>query len=174
MFLMCKLSISLLLKNGDAMQTFELDRYIDAPRAQAWAVLSDLDGWGEHAPNLRSTEVVAGGGEGAVRRRYNKAGKGWSETCTLWHPGRRYVMEVDTSDYPYPMTVMRGTFSVDDEGRGSRVSLRFDYQFKYGPVGRLAGLLARPMFSRTCKRLLASIEREATSRARLAGSRPAA
>jgi hypothetical protein len=69
---------------------------------------------------------------------------------------------------------MRGTFSVDDEGRGSRVSLRFDYQFKYGPVGRLTGLLARPMFSRTCRRLLASIEREATSRARLAEIRPAA
>ena len=39
-------------------------------------------------------------------------------------------MEVDTSDYPYPEDLMRGTFSVDDEGRASSVALRFDYQFK--------------------------------------------
>lgn len=152
-------------KLGVLLQTFEIDRYIGAARAHTWEVLSDLDGWGAHAPNLSKTEVIDGAGEGAVRRCYNNAGKGWSETCTLWQPGRRYVMEVDTSDYPYPMRVMRGTFSVADEGRGSRVKLRFDYQFKYGPLGALAGVLARPAFGRVCRRLLASIEAEATARA---------
>ena len=156
------------------METFQLERHIDAPRAQAWEVLSDLDGWGAHAPNLSRTEVIEGAAEGAVRRCYNNSGKGWTETCTLWQPGRRYVMEVDTSDYPYPMSVMRGTFSVDDDGPGSRVKLRFDYQFKYGPLGRVAGLLARPMFSRTCKQLLASIEADARSVARAGETRPVA
>jgi hypothetical protein len=145
------------------VQTFVIDRYIDAPRSGTWEVLSDLDGWGEHAPNLSKTEVVEGAAEGAVRRCYNNAGKGWSETCTLWQPGRRYVMEVDTSDYPYPMTLMRGTFSVDDEGSGTRVSLQFDYRFKYGLLGRLAGIVARPMLARTCRRLLKSIEAESIS-----------
>lgn len=146
------------------MQTFEIDRYIDAPRAHAWAVLSDLNAWGNHAPNLSKTEVVDGAAEGAVRRCYDNAGKSWKETCTLWQSGRRYVMEVDTSDYPYPMSVMRGTFSVQDAGEGSRVKLRFDYQFKYGVLGWLAGLLARPIFAFTCRRLLASIEADAISR----------
>jgi hypothetical protein len=147
------------------VQTFVIDRYIDAPRSRTWEVLSDLDGWAEHAPNLSKTEVVEGAADGAVRRCYNNAGKGWSETCTLWQPGRRYVMEVDTSAYPYPMTLMRGTFSVDDEGSGTRVRLRFDYRFKYGPLGRLAGIVARPMFARSCRRLLKSIEAESVSRA---------
>jgi hypothetical protein len=146
------------------VQTFVIDRYIDAPRSRTWEVLSDLDGWGEHAPNLSKTEVVDGAAEGAVRRCYNNAGKGWSETCTLWQPGRRYVIEVDTSDYPYPMALMRGTFSADDEGSGTRVRLQFDYRFKYGPLGRLAGIAARPMFARTCRRLLKSIEAESISR----------
>jgi ribosome-associated toxin RatA of RatAB toxin-antitoxin module len=156
------------------VQTFETERHIKAPRAVAWAVLSDLDRWGQHAPNLSKTEVVAGEAEGAVRRCYNNAGKGWSETCTLWQPGRRYIMEVDTSDYPYPMSLMRGTFSVDDEGGGSRVKLRFDYRFKYGVLGRLMGAISRPMFGRTCKRLLDSIELEATARASLREVKPAA
>jgi ribosome-associated toxin RatA of RatAB toxin-antitoxin module len=83
-------------------------------------------------------------------------------------------MEVDTTDYPYPMTLMRGTFSVDDENHGSRVRLRFDYQFKYGAFGLLMGVLSRPMFRRTCKRLLDSIENEATARAWLREVKPAA
>ena len=147
------------------MQTFEMARHINTPRAVAWAVLSDLDRWERHAPNLSKTEVVAGEAEGAVRRCYNNAGKGWTETCTLWQPGRLYVMEVDTSDYPYPMALMRGTFSVDDDERGSLVKLRFDYQFKHGALGRVAGALSRPVFGRTCKRVLDSIEREATAAA---------
>ena len=146
------------------METFQIERRIDAPRAQAWEVLSDLDGWGAHAPNLSRTEVIEGAAEGAVRRCYNNSGKGWTETCTLWQPGRRYVMEVDTSDYPYPIRVMRGTFSVDDDGAGCLAKLRFDYEFKYGILGRVLGVMARPMLSHTCKRLLDSLEAEMLSR----------
>ena len=147
------------------MQHYQTARKTDAPRADAWAVLSDHSGWGDHAPNLSKSEVVAGSGEGAVRRCYNNAGKGWSETCTLWQPGTRYVMEVDTSDYPYPLSVMRGTFDVDDAGNGSIIRLRFDYKVKGGPAGRVLGLLLRPVFARTCKRLLDSLEEAAVSRA---------
>jgi hypothetical protein len=146
------------------MQHYEITRKIDAPRADAWAVLSDLNGYGDHAPNLSKTEVVAGSGEGAVRRCYNNAGQGWSETCTLWQPGRRYVMEVDTSDYPYPTSVFRGTFDVDDAGNGSVIRVRFDYKVKGGPAGRVLGLLMRPVLARICKGLLDSLEEAALSR----------
>jgi len=147
------------------MQHYETTRKVNAPRSDAWAVLSDLNGWGDHAPNLSKTEVVAGSAEGAIRRCYNNAGKGWNETCTLWQPGRRYVMDVDTSDYPYPLSIMRGTFDVDDAGKGSIIRLRFDYKVKGGPAGRVLGLLLRPVFARTCKRLLDSLEEAAVSRA---------
>jgi len=147
------------------MQHYQTARKTDAPRADAWAVLSDHSGWGDHAPNLSKSEVVAGSGEGAVRRCYNNAGKGWSETCTLWQPGTRYVMEVDTSDYPYPLSVMRGTFDVDDADNGSIIRLRFDYKAKGGPAGLVLGVLLRPVFARTCKRLLDSLEEAAVSRA---------
>ena len=147
------------------MQHYQTTRKTDAPRADAWAVLSDHSGWGDHAPNLSKSEVVAGSGEGAVRRCYNNAGKGWSETCTLWQPGTRYVMEVDTSDYPYPLSVMRGTFDVDDADNGSIIRLRFDYKAKGGPAGLVLGVLLRPVFARTCKRLLDSLEEAAVSRA---------
>ena len=168
---MCTLGFPTVSGQGATVATFQIERHLDAPRARTWEVLSNLDGWGAHAPNLSKTEVIAGAGEGAVRQCHNNAGKSWAETCTLWQPGQRYVMEVDTSDYPYPMDVMRGTFSVDDDGPGSRVTLRFDYQFKYGIIGRVLGAMARPMFSRTCRRLLDSHEAEA---ARTRGDRRSA
>ena len=147
------------------MQHYETTRKVNAPRSDAWAVLSDLNGWGDHAPNLSKTEVVAGSAEGAIRRCYNNAGKGWNETCTLWQPGRRYVMDVDTSDYPYPLDIMRGTFDVDDAGGGSIIRLRFDYKVKGGSAGRVLGVLMRPVFARTCKRLLDSLEEAAVTHA---------
>ncbi len=147
------------------MQHYQTTRHVSAPRSDTWAVLSDLNGWGDHAPNLSKTEVVAGSQAGAIRRCYNNAGKGWNETCTLWQPGRRYVMEVDTSDYPYPLSVMRGTFDVDDAADGSIIRLRFDYKVKGGPAGRVLGLLMRPAFARICKGLLDSLEQAALARA---------
>jgi hypothetical protein len=111
-----------------------------------------------HAPNLSATEVVEGEGVGMVRRCYNHAGDGWSETCTLWEPGHRYTMEVDTSAYPYPLREMRGMWAVEDDPRGTRIRLRYDYDLKYGFAGRVLGMLMRPAFVRTCRRMLDSYE----------------
>jgi ribosome-associated toxin RatA of RatAB toxin-antitoxin module len=93
-----------------------------------------------------------------VRRCYNNAGEGWSETCTLWDPGHRYTMEVDTSDYPYPLCKMRGTWAAEDDPAGTRIRLRYEYELKYGVAGRLLGLAMRPVFARTCRKMLDSYE----------------
>ena len=147
------------------METFQIERRIDAPRAQAWEVLSDLDSWGGHAPNLSRTEVIEGAAEGAVRRCYNNSGKGWSETCTLWQPGQRYTMEVDTSDYPYPMRQMRGTWAVENDPGGTRIHLRYEFEPKYGLAGRALAVLMRPVFARTCRKMLDSYEQALRLRA---------
>jgi ribosome-associated toxin RatA of RatAB toxin-antitoxin module len=126
------------------MPTFETTRVVAAPRAHVWDVVSDAPGLADHAPNLSASEVLEGSGEGMVRRRYRHAGAGWSETCTLWDPGHRYTMEVDTSDYPYPLRVMRGTWAVEDGPAGTRIRLRYDYEVKYGLAGRALGVLLRP------------------------------
>jgi hypothetical protein len=63
------------------------------------------------------------------------------------------------------VSLFRGTFDVDDAGCGSIIRLRFDYQVKDGPAGRVLGLLLRPVLARTCKGLLDSLEQAALSRA---------
>ena len=59
----------------------------------------------------------------------------WIERCTLWEQGTRYSMTVDTSDYPYPLRKMQGTWGVEGVADGSRINMRFDYAMKYVPVG---------------------------------------
>jgi hypothetical protein len=62
------------------MPTFEATRVVTAPRGRVWDVISDVAGLAAHAPDLSASELVEGEGEGMVRRCYNKAGDGWSET----------------------------------------------------------------------------------------------
>jgi ribosome-associated toxin RatA of RatAB toxin-antitoxin module len=140
------------------MPTLEATRVVAAPRDHVWHVISDVAGLAEHAPNLSASEVVAGDGKGMIRRCYNHAGEGWSETCTLWEPGHRYTMEVDTSDYPYPLLAMRGTWAVEDHQDGARIRLRYDYQPKYRLAGRVLASLMRPVFARACRQMLDSYE----------------
>jgi ribosome-associated toxin RatA of RatAB toxin-antitoxin module len=138
-----------------------VERYVEAGAERVWEVVSDAANLADHAPNLSKSEVIAGDGEGMVRRCYNSGGAGWSETCTLWQPGHRYTMEVDTSDYPYPLSQMRGTWEVRERGDGALIHLRYDYTVKYGPLGALLAILLRPTFRRTCRRMLDSYERAA-------------
>jgi ribosome-associated toxin RatA of RatAB toxin-antitoxin module len=140
------------------MPTFEATRVVAAPRPRVWEVVSDVAGLAAHAPNLSASELLEGTGEGMIRRCYNHAGNGWSETCTLWEPGHRYTMEVDTSDYPYLLLTMRGTWAVEDDPAGTRICLRYDYVPKYGLAGRVLALLLRPAFARTCGKMLDSYE----------------
>jgi ribosome-associated toxin RatA of RatAB toxin-antitoxin module len=140
------------------MAVFETSRIVTASRAEVWEVISDVAGLAAHAPNLSASEVVHGSGQGMVRRCYNRSGEGWSETCTVWSPGSRYTMEVDTSDYPYPLRTMRGTWAAEDDPRGTRIRLRYEYELKYGPGGRVLGFLMRPVFALTCRKMLDSYE----------------
>ncbi len=73
----------------------------------------------------------------------------------LWDEGRAYSFEVDTSDYPFPLREVRGTWGVEPADGGSVITMTFDIVAKYGAPGRLVmGLALRLMFSGLCERLL--------------------
>ncbi len=134
---------------------FEFSRHVAAPPEIVWPVIADQQGYADVADNLSRVEVLAGDGLGMARRCYDNKGRGWNETCVLWDEGRAYSFEVDTSDYPYPLREVRGTWAVDPEGPGSVITMTFDIVAKYGTPGRLVmGLALRLMFSSLCERLL--------------------
>jgi carbon monoxide dehydrogenase subunit G len=103
-------------------------RVLTAAPADVWPRLTDHDLYGRLAPNLSKVEVISDEGQPLRRRCTNTAGQGWEETCTLWDDGRRFAVDVDTSEYPYPILLMRGLWQVDPDPGGSRVTMRFAYQ----------------------------------------------
>ncbi len=135
---------------------FEFSRAVAAPPEIVWPVIADQAGYADVADNLSRVELVAGEGLGMARRCYDNKGRGWNETCVLWDEGRAYSFEVDTSDYPFPLREVRGTWGVEPApGGASTITMRFDITAKYGAPGRLAmGLALRLMFAALCERLL--------------------
>lgn len=121
------------------MPEFYIERPIEAPRDILWEVITDHQLYGAAASNLSRAEVVGEQeqGEGMQRRCYNEKGEGWNETCVRWEEGKAYSFEVDTSDYPYPLSKMQGTWGIREEGHRSIVYLHFEYEVKYGILGKL-------------------------------------
>jgi hypothetical protein len=139
---------------GDEIR-FSFCRHVAAPPERVWPVISDHEGYAEVADNLSRVEVVAGEGLGMARRCTDTKGRGWNETCVLWDEGRAYSFAVYTSDYPFPLKEVRGTWGVEPAPGGSTITMEFDILPKYGALGRMIiGTGLKLAFSGLCERLL--------------------
>lgn len=115
-------------------------RTVDAPADVVWAVVADQPLYGEVAPNLASVEVVSGEGAGMVRRCVDTDGNAWTETCTRWTPGEAFAVSVDvaTSDFHRRLfSRFAGEWAISEGDDGVTITLSFDYDPRYGPLGRL-------------------------------------
>jgi hypothetical protein len=128
------------------IEVVEAATVIAVPPQRIWPLLTDHGLYGRLAPNLSTVEVISEPGAPLRRRCTNNGGDSWEETCTLWDEGRRYAVEVDTSNYPYPLTVMRGLWQVDPDPGGSLVTMRFAYQASRSVRGGLFAIVFRPLF----------------------------
>lgn len=137
------------------LETWATTATIDGPSDIVWATVIDHELYGRIAPNLGSAVAITGDGPGLVRECTDTRGRAWRESCTVWVPGHRYAVEVDTSpdDYPYPVRRMVGEWWVAPvDADTSTVGLRFTYQPTPTIRGRLfaAGMqvAARPIVRR--------------------------
>ena len=150
------------------MGVLRMTRVVHAPSSAAWKVVADVEHYADYAPNLGSTHVTSGSGLGMTRTCSNLGGQSWSEECIDWHEGRRYSFRVDTSVYPYPMKTMVGTWELeDDQVVGTLIIMTFEYEMKYGLLGRIGGFVLRPWFRNIGNELLdnwqSAIEGEANA-----------
>jgi hypothetical protein len=134
-------------------------RVLAAALADVWALLTDHDLYGRLAPNLSTVEVVSEAGQPLRRRCTNTAGQAWEETCALWDDGRRFAVDVDTSDYPYPITLMRGLWQVDPDPHGSRVTMRFAHRAIPSVRGGLFTIGFRALFPPILNRIFRGWQR---------------
>lgn len=118
--------------------TIERTKTVDAARDAAWAVVSNLDGYADHAAGLAETTVIEGSEVGAVRRCIDTSGADWLETCIRWEPGEQIVVEVDVASYPLKFrslfAAFRGTWWIREVPNATVIGIRFEADLK--PLAR--------------------------------------
>lgn len=160
-----------LLIEDPPVEVAHVEARIDAPTSDVWPVVIDHDLYGRLAPNLGSVRATGPNGPSLARVCSNRSGQKWSETCTLWDEGHRFDITVDTSDYPYPLVEMRGSWSVRPHSeRGSLVAMDFRYQPTATLKGRAFAIVMQAAFPVVLRQIARGWRREALSRRREAAS----
>jgi hypothetical protein len=138
-----------------SLEAITIAAEVDASAERAWAVVTDHELYGRLAPNLGRVDLTTTNGPELARRCTDNRGRGWSESCTLWDEGRRFAVAVDTSDYPYPLRTMRGSWSVDRLGPArSRLGMTFLFQPRPGLRGRIFVWAMHAAFPVVLRRIL--------------------
>lgn len=127
---------------------------IDAPREQVWEVLADLEAVQDYNPGVKTARLVsdASGGLGAGRHCDLAPGGYLVEQVTDWAQGHSYTLAVVDSNLP--LAGATAQFFLEDAGRRTLASVHFDYDVKYGRLGRL---LDRLMVSKQLDRAVPAI-----------------
>ncbi len=129
------------------VRVVEVTRTVEGDPADVWEVMTDPEVYARLSPNLSKVGAFVSPAVGGQRRCWDIRDKHWDETLTVWRPGESFSVEVhtDASDYPYPMALMQGSWSVADAGsRRSRVTMRFTFTPEASVAGQaFATALAR-------------------------------
>jgi len=137
------------------VEVVTFDRPASVTPEQLWPVMIDHELYAKLALNLKAAKGLTPDGLGFQRSCIDTAGRSWSETCTLWEPGRRFDVDVDTGDYPYPLARMQGSWRVEPNGpKGSTVGMTFAFQPAPGLRGRFFVALMHLAFPPILKRIV--------------------
>lgn len=119
------------------MLNLEVDKRVKGDPENIWEILTDIESFAEAAPNVIRVENISGDGLGMVRRIHHNSGRSWEETCKDWQAQSRFTMQVNTEDYPLPVTNLRRITSMEQIQNSVVIKIRYEYTPKYGPLGYL-------------------------------------
>ncbi len=115
------------------MPTFEATTSVAAPPPAVWSFLLATDRWTSWDSQLENvTGHLADGGRLEIRVKDNP--RPFRLTVSTWEPQRRIVL---TGGMPLGLFTGTRTYTLDDQGGSTRVSVRETY------AGPLAGLIGR-------------------------------
>lgn len=122
------------------MGRIERSRAMDAPAPLVWDVMTDPGVYADVAPNLAEVTLLSDPGPDMERRCVDTDGNVWTETCTRWEDGRAFAVavEVATSDFHRRwFSRFEGSWTCDDRTDDVLVTIAFEFETRYGPVGWL-------------------------------------
>ena len=119
------------------MLALEVDKRVKGDPETIWQILTDSQSFAEAAPAIIRVENLGGEAVGMKRRVQPKRGRSWEEECKQWEPLSAYRVQIDTTNYPLPVTSMQRTISMQQLQRNVLVKVRYEYSPRYGPLGYL-------------------------------------
>jgi uncharacterized protein YndB with AHSA1/START domain len=150
------------------MTTLVNEITIEAPRAQVWRVLSDLERLERYDPGVRSSRLVDGPGPaaglGASRRCELRPGGWFVEQVTDWRPDGALAFDLVTCSLP--VRRLRHTYTLTEvaapgSGRATLVRQTMTYDLKYAALGRaLDATVMRRQWDRGIKAFLAGLREQ--------------
>jgi Polyketide cyclase / dehydrase and lipid transport len=136
---------------------------IEATPATAWAIATDHELFGRLAPNLSSVTPTGPNSAELSRSCVNRKGQTWHEECTLWREGERFDVNVDTTNYPYPIAEMRGSWWTHN-ATPTTVGMDYHYRPLPGLYGRIFAAAMQAAFPFVLRRITRGWKAEARRR----------
>lgn len=135
---------------------------INAPREQVWEALADFGGIYKFNPTVPKSYSTseANGGVGATRH-CDLAVQGASieERIVEWQEGEKYAIEIYDGQKSPPFKSAVAQISVAEDGNGSVVRGKLDYELKYGPIGSLMdAVMVKSQFNNAWNGLFAGLK----------------
>lgn len=129
------------------MKNLTIERTVDAPRRDVWAVLADYPNIAAWNDGVKTSTAIgdAVAGVGAVRRCELDGNVSMRETVTEWTPESTMAIAIDEIE-KMPVNSASMTFRLAEQGERTGVTMRYDYAPKGGPLSFLvAAMMGRPM-----------------------------
>lgn len=155
--------------DGSGLETVRCSAAFDAPVAIVWEVVSDHELYGRLAPNLTAVHLLSeADSDHGQRRCVARSGESWAESCDVFPDEHRYEVNVDTSDYPYPLASMAAVFRVDEiDEQHCRAIALFRYERRPTLRGALLAAAMPAAFSVIMRRITHGWAVEVDHRAKL-------
>lgn len=145
---------------GSDMANFTSSTVIHAPTEQVWAALADIGSIHVWNPGVKDSHVTSDRDSGLGASRHCDLGGGnfLKEEVVEFERARRLTMRVTESNLPFARADVG--FDLQPEDESTRVTVRPEYELKYGPLGVLMDrLFVRRSYEKGMRSLLRGLKR---------------
>lgn len=132
------------------MTKFSVEKIVNAPKATVWTLLADfenIDFFNDAINKSYLIDASDNGGLGATRHCDLSDGKNFlKERVLKWDEGEGMTIDIYDTSMPIKSNIVR--FEIEEYGDQTKARMIFDYELKYGILGKLMSKLGLTAFMR--------------------------
>uniref|UniRef100_A0A2A4YXF7 SRPBCC family protein n=1 Tax=OCS116 cluster bacterium TaxID=2030921 RepID=A0A2A4YXF7_9PROT len=132
------------------MTIFSVEKIINAPKDKVWKLLADFENIDFFNDAINKSYLIdesKNGGLGATRHCDLSDGKNYLQERVLkWDEGEGMTIDIYATSMPIKSNIVR--FEIEEFGDKTKARMIFDYEMKFGLLGKLMSKLGLTAFMR--------------------------